>query len=702
MLPFQTLTIENLRGVQTKKSITQKLLNEAESCAGGYFDTVGAFNKRKGGEKFNTTSLGGRIVGGYDFRYYVSGTLNQKIIACAGTTINTVTSSAITAIKTGMTSNIFYDFAQHVPFQTDYSFITNGTDTMLKYDGTTVTNAGITRPASAPSAAVAAGGSLAVGAYRIRVTYVRDPSGDEGQESNPSDEVTATTSGANLTINLTSIPVSTDPQVTKRFIYISEVGGAILYKHGEINDNTTTTYSITSLGTLGVEIQFDHDTPPAVKFIEAYKSRLVGARTAEQMNRFFWSKALDVWYWPQGDLDQEVIQYFDVGNKPITGIKSFFDSVLIFQEDEMWRFAVGEDGLNPVFERIRTDELIGCVANRTIVIQDNYCYFLGRNGYYRTDGISVESVSEPISDYFTLYSNNSTYQINKNAFEDCCAVVEKEKNLILLFAPTGSNTENNMCYAMGIDGIVRDQGSGTLSPNWCPWPGFTTSYAFSVIDNGRARWFRGDTNGYIYRQDALDGDGSNITSYATSAGASTLTDSTQSWTANLYAGLNIYIISGYGAGQSRVISSNTGTEVTTSSAWSTVPNTTSRYAIGGIPYHYKHAWNNYGQPSLYKRWRWVRPRFNTTGSYLITAYYGYDYIEVDTDELSTRLSTSSLWDVGMWDDSYWDGIGITQDKQGVTGSRNHIASTFKIENNAAGENIIYNGCDKIYQMKGVR
>jgi len=69
------------------------------------------------------------------------------------------------------------------------------------------------------------------------------------------------------------------------------------------------------------------------------------------------------------------------------------------------------------------------------------------------------------------------------------------------------------------------------------------------------------------------------TSTATAGGASTLTDSVQSWTTNVWASGTVTIVSGTGAGQTRTISSNTNTVLTVSSPWTTNPNNTSVYTL---------------------------------------------------------------------------------------------------------------------------
>jgi len=70
-----------------------------------------------------------------------------------------------------------------------------------------------------------------------------------------------------------------------------------------------------------------------------------------------------------------------------------------------------------------------------------------------------------------------------------------------------------------------------------------------------------------------------VSGTATSGAASTLTDSTQSWTVNGFTGYNVTITSGTGAGQVRTIASNTATVLTVSANWGTNPDSTSKYTI---------------------------------------------------------------------------------------------------------------------------
>jgi len=69
------------------------------------------------------------------------------------------------------------------------------------------------------------------------------------------------------------------------------------------------------------------------------------------------------------------------------------------------------------------------------------------------------------------------------------------------------------------------------------------------------------------------------TGTASDGDTSTLTDSSQSWSVNAYNKYYVWIHAGTGAGQVRKISSNTATELTVSSSWSTTPDSTSQYRI---------------------------------------------------------------------------------------------------------------------------
>lgn len=70
------------------------------------------------------------------------------------------------------------------------------------------------------------------------------------------------------------------------------------------------------------------------------------------------------------------------------------------------------------------------------------------------------------------------------------------------------------------------------------------------------------------------------TGTATSAASTTLTNSGKAWQVNMFANFQIRITGGTGAGQIRIITSNTATAVTVP-AWTVIPDATSTYNIEG-------------------------------------------------------------------------------------------------------------------------
>lgn len=381
-------------------------------------------------------------------------------------------------------------------------------------------------------------------------------------------------------------------------------------------------------------------------------------------------------------------------------MKAFFDLLLVFFDNDIYIIS-GENELNFRADRLKSDERVGCVSDRTIKVIGNYCYFLARNSIYRTDGITTQNVGIPLEDFFSENAESTKYKINKTYINNSCAAYDKSLNLYLVMCPTAAETNNNMCFAL--DTLSIKIGKRGIATDWNNWPGFTTMCAFTVVENGIERWWRGDEYGYAFKQNRLDGDGSNITSTSTGGNTpTTVNDTNLNMTVNLYAGLRFSVLSGTGAGQEGIILSNTATQFTLQNPLATTLDGTSVYTVGGIPYHYQHGWNNYGTRSRWKRMRFVRPHLEVSGDYDIDMTYGFDFSTQDETTLSYSLDGLALWDSAMWDVDVWDGKAILKDKYPVPGSRVHIWSNVKIENNAAGQPIKYMGLDKLYQMKGYR
>jgi len=98
-------------------------------------------------------------------------------------------------------------------------------------------------PPTAPTVALNLGGSLSEStSYKVLLTYI-DSQGVESKKGAESSSISTDT--VSKTILLSGIPVSSDPLVISRKVYLSKSGGNFYYQ-GTISDNTTTTYLVST------------------------------------------------------------------------------------------------------------------------------------------------------------------------------------------------------------------------------------------------------------------------------------------------------------------------------------------------------------------------------------------------------------------------------------------------------------------------
>jgi len=143
-----------------------------------------------------------------------------------------------------------------------------GFDKNLMVEPTTVYGLGIEAPISAPTLAEGVAGNL-TGTFKYVVTYMR--SGNFMVESNPSPESSPITVSAKK-IDLSVIPVSSDPKVDKKRIYRTTAGGAIFFWIADIA-NATTAYE-DNITELGAQLSYDRFPPPVAVCAEVWDDRL--------------------------------------------------------------------------------------------------------------------------------------------------------------------------------------------------------------------------------------------------------------------------------------------------------------------------------------------------------------------------------------------------------------------------------------------
>ncbi len=196
-------------------------------------------------------------------------------------------------------------------------------------------------------------------------------------------------------VTLSSIPVSTDPQVDQRKIYRTLSGSAKFFYLATINDNTTTTFVDNAPDLVlasAPELEEDHDVLPNGKFSAWWDDRL-------------WVMSENVLYYSEISIPEEFYiggRYLPVrrgnfGEEP-TGIMPYKDSLYVFFRNAI--FAVQKTSLGYGVFQVNND--IGCVAPWSLIEVNDVLMFLSYRGWEIYNGTSVYEFSFSTKAWRTL------------------------------------------------------------------------------------------------------------------------------------------------------------------------------------------------------------------------------------------------------------------------------------------------------------
>jgi hypothetical protein len=786
---FKDISFSKLGGMRTDKPISDFEPTEALYARNVRFRKSPQPARRRGGSKYGGTSAtqmpdASDVLGLYDFHY---GSAGQKFIEVNKESIYTETTAGLRSAA--IWSTLTAGKTMHFTSFDDYCWMTNGTDKMLKYDGTTVTQASIDAPTVGTMTAIqrltqaytsisnanpavgtatahglktgdkiqltttgtlptglslltdyyiirtgadtmnfcptladalagtnkvatsgagsgthtwtlfptTAGALTLLGTYSYVVTYYNSTTGQESQPFALANAVTITLTTTNAKVYLQDIPVSADANVTARRIYRTTANGSIYNAQlvTTITDNTTTVYlDVIADTSLGALIKLYLDPAPIFKKMVTHKNR--GFGFSSYSSRLYFSVLFNLWYWPQGlvDLSATAKQYYidinpDDGDF-ITNIISYNDELLVFKNNSIWVLG-GFDETDFFVRKVEFRSAIGCVSSRGAEVADNWCYFIDANGIYRTNMQMIDYVGSPVEAFFDANTGLAIEKVVPQYLSNAIAHVDDRKpnNVVKFYLTCGSETHNNQC-------LVYDYKMGF----WSYDTGYTATAVALRTASNLDYLMRGDSLGYVWDDEGQDGEGGLIYATATSGTATKLTDASQAWTTNYYAGAYIEILSGTSNGSREKIVSNTATEITVASWTNGTPDNTSVYTIGGIDYFYQLGWNNYGSSLYTKRLQFVKPRIEAGGSYSVTNYIGFDFNQSLEPLDPITVSSGAIWGSVVWGAFIWGGKLLFEKLIRTPASRIHTWNTFAIQHKPAGQQISLNGLDKIFQQKG--
>ena len=310
------------------------------------------------------------------------------------------------------------------------SFIFDGVNTNLKWNGTSLSKMGLPTPA-VPDAPIAAGGtSIGAGA---RDYYQTTRSAVHESELSAATRVTQVGAGGqtfNFPVNGVDFD---DPQVTRWSLYRTQAGKADRRLVATADLGVTITDNLTDeLLTAGRLAEQLVNTPPdyaprtGSRFIALaeHQSLVWGV---DQLDRSLvrYSHGTSQYIAPEGWPVERVIPVAHGDGDEITAIVSFHEWLVVFKQLSTWAITGGLDTsyqVIPVLAATGGKRLgIGCIAADAILHLENEIIFASRDGFYLIEryasaqgGLNAKKLSDPID----LAYNCTNFALGASAIYD--------------------------------------------------------------------------------------------------------------------------------------------------------------------------------------------------------------------------------------------------------------------------------------------
>lgn len=460
----------NFEGLNTQSNRYGKNGNQA-LVADNIVLVKRAFQDR-GGQEFVDDGLGIEIVYGLEFVRTVSGvTTREKIGFGNDGNVYNYTGAGPVIIYGGLTAGVIPD----VIVARGWMCFVDGITTPQKYDMTNVFRWGIVAPATAPTLAAGVAGSPN-GTYRFRIAYRRLPVDaiDPGSVSSMG-LISSPVTAANQVIDLTAIPVSADPQVTARDVYV-EIGGQ-WYLAGIINDNTTTIFTYDALDSttvLSEQGRTDRDPPPDDLSILAFHKDIVFGSNTKTLA---WSSLNEFESFSQLQRNSNAFQTDDGTN--ITALTSYTD--LAVAKERSIYVRSGDDVSYTISKKI-TDS--GIIARNSVVVKDNILYYLAHDGFRVFDGNLSVIISRNINNL--LYGgDNEKIAYSPNIYK-VTGVYYSNNNVesMIWTIPTVNNIAEEL-YTRTFSyypGFMTKDSQGKDVGAWITWSNLAARFIFKTIN----------------------------------------------------------------------------------------------------------------------------------------------------------------------------------------------------------------------------
>ena len=471
-----------IRGKNTLVSNTQIKDNELVELLDGQLVEDGKVQIPRDGQAYYGSSSGSRVTGLYP--YYKSDGTNQ-LLRTSATKLQKYNAGSWDDVS-GATYTTTLD--THGVIAYDNLYLCNGTDSLTKYGGSTITTFTEISAPNAPT--VTRTGTTGSYTFSYKITALT-----------AAGETTGSTAGS-TTLNQAdldetsymSVSWSAVTNATGYNVYGRKDGAWYFMKYLEGNSST----SFVDKGEITPSEVF---TPPEGnstggqkgKYCAVYKDTLFIAGDSANPSRLYYSGGGD-------KIDDFTIAngggFIDISKNDgqvITGLIVFKDSLLVFKERSIYSFSFGTTGLPQVTQ---VTSAVGAVSARSIVAVENDVFFASDRGIFTVgneegfsfDVLRTREISARVRSVFQ--SSSTAY---RNRISAVYATVANKNLVIFSYTPSGSTTNSKA--------LVYDRERSA----WYEWSNITASCWANYIDSDKATHvlYGCDSSGYV--KEALTG-----------------------------------------------------------------------------------------------------------------------------------------------------------------------------------------------------
>lgn len=671
---IRTILEDWSEGVNTSLSEDRLPVNASPRGYNSVFVGIGsggriAIGKRHGWTTVNRTPVTGvpppSILGQYSYRKQTAGVYtNYHLVVSDGGRLDKITSG--TAVEADAANPAPFTAGSYLPdFDTanNLCFMVNGTDAK-KFDGTSVTTFGITRPTVGTMAGTPDASGSPDGTYELRVTYGNSSTGHESSASNTA---TSTVTVTNKKIVMANVPVSPDAQVDRRYIYVRNTATmAAFYRAGTISDNSTTTITLdfadANLIIPAPDTEQNNPPPTGAKYCCWHVSRMfVATPTA------VYYSSLDK---PESFDPDNVLPISPEDGQQIRSIYSAFEVLLIFKDKSVYAL-FGTDPNSWQVRLVLAD--IGCVSNNTLIAAEGSLYWLAESGLMRMSALGEVA---PIG--ATYLGRTFTGAIlNLGSYNLATATADPTRYRILLAVPEAGLTRNTRIVAFNYR-VGRFE-----SDKWDPMDAADLSTVYD--SDGNPQVMLGGYAGQIFQASDtsyIDGVYTGTTSGTVTSrnvGATVITDSGAAFDTTGGGLVERTVIFTNAAGDQTIrrrITANTDTTLTVPAA--TGVNAGWTYTIGGIDFQWDTPWFMVDPRFFKKRFRHLYATVEGSTVFAVEVMRNFSTLANQTINITATMGMG-YWGSMLWGYAAWGGTDpytTFRRRIGITGT----ALKFRIKN----------------------